>query len=156
MAVLGARLFPVLVVAACLGGCSKRNHGPCHGITPSNDAKRLGIVLTGGRVCKETGPTTRGTGCAAASSADIEYPHTSASSLPGKYQSALNKAGWNSMGKSGNYAIFATRGSDAVLIEMGQKSPQRVVSFVDVSYCTNGDCSLELEGCFDRMAYRRE
>ena len=134
--VLGSRLVPVLVAAACLGGCAK----PCHGITPSNDAKRLGIVLDGGRLCKE-----------GRSVADIDYPDTSASALSGKYKSTLDKAGWKADATSSGGVIFATRASDTLFIVTGKKSKQRHVPFAVVRYCTQDSCRQMLSALFGAM-----
>ena len=129
-------LIFALVAASALGGCRK----PCDGITPSADAKRMGFVLDGGRVCKEGKQV-----------ADVDYPDDSAGALPGKYKGALDKAGWKTDTTSHGDVILATRADDTLFIVTGKKSKQRRVPFAVVRYCSADYCRKSLTRLFTAM-----
>lgn len=83
--------------------------------------------------------------------ADIDYPSATASALPGKYKSALDKAGWNSSTASHGNILFATRAGDTLFIVTGKKSKERRVPFAIVRYCTRDSCRQSLDALFKAM-----
>ena len=125
-----------LTACAALTGCAK----PCEGIAASTDAKRLGIVLDGGRVCNEDKST-----------ATIDYPDVPAESLTDSYKTALEKAGWKAelAGKDG--VVYATKDADTLFIVSGKKSKERGVPFAVVRYCTEDYCRKSLSELAEAM-----
>jgi hypothetical protein len=118
-------------------GCSK----PCDDIGASADAKRLGIVLDGGRVCKED-----------KSVASIDYPDAKGDSLGETYKSALEKAGYTAeLVDSSKKVVYATKGGDTVFAVTAEKSKERGVPFAVVRYCTEAYCRSSLKELADAM-----
>lgn len=120
-------LFAVLL-GASLFGCAK----PCDPIPESETVKRLGIVLEGGRVCKED-----------KSVATIDYPSAKAEELTAKYTTKLGADGWKAESPSEG-TILATKADDTLFIVTGKKSKDRRVPFAIVRYCEDEYCRKQL------------
>ncbi len=121
--------------AVSLSGCAK----PCDPITESATAKRLGIVLPGGRVCKEE-----------KSVASIDYPSIKGEELASTYRSTLGSAGWSAELVSEG-TLFATKDADTLFIVTGKKSKDRRVPFAVVRYCENPGCRAMLQELANAM-----
>ncbi len=139
----GMRIRPALVLgglAAAIGGatgCAK----PCDGIAASEDAKRLGIVLDGGRVCSED-----------KSVASIDYPDAKGDALGQTYKAALEKSGYTAeLVDSTKMVVYATKGGDVVFAVTAPKSKERGVPFAVVRYCTQDYCRASLKELADAM-----
>lgn len=125
---LGVRSW-LLVGVVSATGCAK----PCDPIAESPTAKRLGVVLEGGRVCKEDSLVVT-----------LEYPEKKREELAPAYASELGKSGWNAELLS-PATVLATRGGDTVLIVTGKDDKTRRVPFAVVRYCTDPRCRVMLE-----------
>lgn len=110
-------------------GCSK----PCEPRAESATAERLGVVLEGGRVCKEDNLVLT-----------IEYPDAKHEELAATYVRGLSRAGWKAEATSPS-AVFATRGADSVLVITGKDEKTRRVPFAVVRYCSDPRCRVMLE-----------
>ena len=123
----GWLLFSSLLVSS-LFGCAK----PCEPIPESDTVKRLGIVLEGGRVCKEE-----------KSVATIDYPGAKEAELTSKYTAKLGADGWKAETPSPG-TILATKADDTLFIITGKKSKDRRVPFAIVRYCEDEYCRKQL------------
>jgi hypothetical protein len=117
-----------------LGGCAK----PCEPIAESATAKRLGIVLDGGRVCKED-----------RSVATIDYPKVKADALPGMYKEKMSAAGWT-VESPADKTLFMTHAADTLFVVMGT-SKDRSVPFAVVRYCEDEYCRKTLSELAEAM-----
>lgn len=117
-----------LLLGTCVVGCAK----PCDPIPESETVKRLGIVLEGGRVCKED-----------KSVATIDYPSAKPDELTSKYTTKLGADGWKAESPSEG-TILATKAEDTLFIVTGKKSKDRRVPFAIVRYCEDSYCRKQL------------
>lgn len=124
-----------IVLGLSVVGCAK----PCDPIEASETAKRMGVVLAGGRMCKES----RGV-------ATIHYPGIEAQALEGKYQGDLTRAGWQAKVASPG-VVYATKGEDTVFVVTGKNGRVRGVPFAVVNLCEAPGCREHLSGMADAM-----
>ncbi len=122
-----------VLAGALVAGCSK----PCDGITPSAEAKRLGVVLDGGKLCKEENEAVT-----------IDYPDMS--DVQGGYKSALEKAGWTVETPSEG-VVYATKDKDTLFVVGAKKSKERGVPFAVIRYCSEDFCRKTLRELADAM-----
>ncbi|MCE7975553.1 MAG: hypothetical protein DYG92_14730 [Leptolyngbya sp. PLA1] len=119
----------LLAVVVAAAGCQK----PCDPIAESPTARRLGVVLDGGRVCKEDNLVVT-----------VEYPDRKREELAGAYASALEKAGWKAEQVS-PATVLATRDADTVFVVTGKDEKTRRVPFAVVRHCSDPRCRIMLE-----------
>lgn len=117
-----------------LAGCAK----PCEPIPQSETTTRMGVVLEGGRMCKES----RGT-------ATVHYPGLE-TELSEKYQNELTAAGWQAKIASPG-VVDATKGDDTVFVVTGKNGKLQKVPFAVISLCENSGCRERLSGMADAM-----
>lgn len=119
----------LLFVAVAAAGCQE----PCDPIADSPTAKRLGVVLDGGRVCKEDNLVVT-----------VEYPGRRPEELAGAYARALVGSGWKAEQVS-PAAVLATRDADTVFVVTGKDEKTRRVPFAVVRHCSDPGCRVMLE-----------
>jgi hypothetical protein len=127
-----------LVLVLALGGLAFGCAKPCDPISESPTAKRLGIVLDGGRVCKED-----------KSVATIDYPKTKADALTGMYKDKMSAAGWT-VEIPADKILFMTHESDTLFIVTGTSKDRRV-PFAVVRYCEDEYCRKTLSELANAM-----
>jgi hypothetical protein len=119
-----------IAVAAIALGCQAK---PCDPVPASETAKSLGIVLDGGRLCKEEREV-----------ADIEYPEAkSGEGLATLYTTTLGKAGWTSETPAEG-TLLLTRGDDTLFIVTLTRSKQSNIPSAIVRYCQDAGCREQL------------
>jgi len=128
-----------LLACTSVAGCAK----PCDPIQESETVKRMGIVMNGGRVCKDQ-----------KSVASIDYPKIKGEELASTYQTTLTSAGWNVRAPSEG-TLYAEKAEDTLFIVTGKKSKERRVPFAVVRYCENSYCRETLSKLADAMGKYR-
>jgi hypothetical protein len=124
----GALTAIALGLVAASAGCEK----PCEPISESKVVKELGVVMEGGRVCKDE-----------ASVASVDYPGVDGDKLDDTYKEKLEKGGWKvEMPSDGT--LLATKDANTLFIVTGAKSKERGVPFAVVRYCQDEVCRKSL------------
>ncbi len=117
------------VALSAAAGCAK----PCDPIPEPPAAKKLGFVLDGGLVCKDSGNVST-----------VDYPKADADKLTDEHKSKLEKDGWKVEIPS-DLTLLATKGeADTLFIVLGKKSKERGVPFAVVRYCEDKVCRKDL------------
>jgi len=128
-------LLVSILACTTIAGCAK----PCDPIPESATVKRMGVVLEGGRVCKDE-----------KSVASIDYPKMKADELSSTYQTTLSNAGWTVKAPSEG-TLYAEKADDTLFIVTGKKSKERRVPFAVVRYCEDSYCRESLSKLADAM-----
>lgn len=131
-AIIGLATLPAL-------GCSK----PCEPVTPSDTARRMGIVLEGARLCSED-----------RSVAALDYPDArGGEAVAAAYKTRLPVGGWKLETEAGGTMLF-TREGDTLFIVTTDRTRERGVPYAAVRYCEDSDCRAELTALATAMKAR--
>jgi hypothetical protein len=131
----GLLLACATLLSALSAACGSK---PCATVAPSESAKKLGIVLDGGRLCKEDGD-----------SAIIQYPESTAEALPAQYTGTLGKAAWKVDVDAGT-TLLMTRDAETLFIVTVKDKDSGLATAV-VRHCADAGCREYLAGLAGAM-----
>jgi hypothetical protein len=104
----------------------------CKGISVPEHVKKMGIVMSGGTLCKD------GRGVAS-----VDYPDEKPAGVLGKYKGLFEKKGMK-VEDAGKKTLFAHKGDLSFLVISGV-SKERKVTFAITKYCATPSCTRRLK-----------